>query len=79
MTNIRASLVSLVLAFMTVSNSLGERLRGAVDIKMAASKLFLSLAIFLTWHGKSRGRENISLLYYKNAKYEVELTDAGGF
>ena len=70
MTGERASLISLVLVFMTASNSLGERLRGAVDIKMAASKLILCLAIFLTWHGKSRGRENASLLYYKNAPIE---------
>ena len=69
------SLVSLVLVFMTASNSLGERLRGAVGIKMAASKLIQCLAIILTWHGKSQGEENASLLYYKNAK----CRNVGGF
>ena len=67
--------VSLVLVFMTASNSLGERLRGAVDIKMAASKLIQCLAIILTWHGKSQGGENTSLLYCKNAK----CRNVGGF
>ena len=42
--------------------------RGTVDIKMAASKFFLSLMIFLTSHGKSRGRENTSLFYYNSEK-----------
>ena len=48
--------------------SLRARLQVEVDIKMAASKFFLSLMIFLTSHGKSRGRENTSLFYYNSEK-----------